>query len=72
MKKISEGTREIFEACSFQDLTGQRIGKITRTLSALEGGIREISILAGGKSPPQRAYKDYLTPIVKADTKENS
>ena len=49
-KKIPQGTGEIFEACSFQDLTGQRLDKITRTVSAIEDGIREISILAGGKN----------------------
>jgi chemotaxis regulatin CheY-phosphate phosphatase CheZ len=41
---------KIFEACSFQDLTGQRLGKITRTVSSIEDGVREISILAGGKN----------------------
>ncbi len=31
-------------------MTGQRLGKITRTVSSIEDGVREISILAGGKS----------------------
>jgi chemotaxis protein CheZ len=50
LKKISAGTGEIFEACSFQDLTGQRLTKVTRTVTAVEDGVREISVLAGGKN----------------------
>lgn len=49
LKKIARNTGEIFEACSFQDMTGQRLAKITRTVTALEDGVREISVLAGGK-----------------------
>ena len=48
-KKIAQHTGQIFEACSVQDLTGQRLAKITRTVAALEDGVREISALAGGK-----------------------
>lgn len=32
-------TTDIFEKCNFQDITGQRIGKVTRTLGYLEGRI---------------------------------
>ncbi|MBT3305666.1 MAG: hypothetical protein HN377_04210 [Alphaproteobacteria bacterium] len=49
LKKITQATGDIFEACSFQDLTGQRLGKITRTVAAIEDGVREISTLAGAK-----------------------
>lgn len=62
LKKISESTGEIFEACSFQDLTGQRIAKITRTVSAIEDGVREISILAGGKSAANGKGGKKVTP----------
>ncbi|MBC8339653.1 MAG: hypothetical protein ISR51_05450 [Rhodospirillales bacterium] len=47
LKKIAAGTGDIFEACSFQDLTGQRLGKITRSVAVIEEGIGEITILAG-------------------------
>lgn len=32
----AEAITKIFEACNFQDLTGQRIGKVTRTLAFIE------------------------------------
>lgn len=38
VKRITVNTVELFEACSFQDITGQRISKITRTVGALTGG----------------------------------
>lgn len=49
LKKISEKTGDIFEACSFQDLTGQRIGKIMRTVTAIENALDAVSALAGGQ-----------------------
>ncbi len=49
LKKITAATVDIFEACSFQDLTGQRIGKITRTVAAFQAGFHAITRLAGGK-----------------------
>ncbi len=50
LKKITAGTVDIFEACSFQDLTGQRIGKLTRTVAAFHTGFHAIARLAVGKS----------------------
>ncbi len=49
LKKITAGTVDIFEACSFQDLTGQRIGKITRTVAAFQAGFHAVARLAVGK-----------------------
>ncbi len=49
LKKITAGTGDIFEACSFQDMTGQRIGKITRTVGAIEDGFHCLATLAGGQ-----------------------
>lgn len=33
---VNDNVMEIFEACSFQDITGQRIGKVVRTLSLID------------------------------------
>jgi len=33
---VNDNVMEIFEACSFQDITGQRIGKVVRTLNLIE------------------------------------
>jgi chemotaxis protein CheZ len=38
---------QIYEACSFQDITGQRITKVVKALQAIEGKVLE---LAGGHS----------------------
>ncbi|NQU57806.1 MAG: hypothetical protein HQ513_11265 [Rhodospirillales bacterium] len=49
LKKIDKGCGDVFEACSFQDITGQRLGKITRTVTVIEDSVRTVSALAGGK-----------------------
>ncbi len=54
VKRITANTVELFEACSFQDITGQRIAKITRTVGAIEGGMHAVATLAGGKDAPAK------------------
>ena len=49
LNKISANTGDLFEACSVQDITGQRITKITRTIDAIEAGFVSVIQLAGGK-----------------------
>lgn len=39
---IQEHVVKIYEACNFQDLAGQRIGNVLRTLQALEGQVAAI------------------------------
>lgn len=39
---INDKVMEIFEACSFQDITGQRIKKVLTTLAVIEDGIDRI------------------------------
>lgn len=34
--KLNEAVTRIFEACNFQDITGQRIAKVVKTLKAIE------------------------------------
>jgi chemotaxis protein CheZ len=41
-KLIEEETVKIFEACNFQDITGQRIKKVTTTLKYIESAIQNI------------------------------
>ena len=57
LKKITQHTGDIFEACSFQDLTGQRISKIARTVSAIGDTVAGVSKLAGGKSATRSTGK---------------
>jgi len=38
----------IYEACSFQDITGQRIGKVVTALKAIEQRVEAVVAMAGG------------------------
>jgi chemotaxis protein CheZ len=40
--KLQDAVNRIYEACSFQDITGQRITKIVATLKAIEGKVAHI------------------------------
>lgn len=55
----------IYEACTFQDITGQRIGKVVRTLKTIDEKIhallRTIGDIAGeDRLPPAPANNDSL------------
>jgi chemotaxis protein CheZ len=40
---LQTAVTQIYEACSFQDITGQRITKIVKALKAIEGKVLELS-----------------------------
>ncbi len=40
--RLQDATTRIYEACSFQDITGQRITKIVTTLKTIEGKVAHI------------------------------
>ena len=67
-KMLSEDIQErvisIFEACNFQDLTGQRISKVMTTMKFIEHHINAMMEIWGGVD----AIKAHATPIV--DTRE--
>ncbi|MGY4476529.1 protein phosphatase CheZ [Bradyrhizobium sp. USDA 3364] len=67
-KRLSEDIQErvvsIFEACNFQDLTGQRISKVMQTMKFIEQHINEMMNIWGGVD----AIKTHVPPIV--DTRE--
>lgn len=44
---IVEQTTKIFEACAFQDITGQRISKVINTLKDIEGSVDRLLELFG-------------------------
>ena len=50
--KLQEATTKIYEACSFQDITGQRISKVVATLKAIDQKIATIRITFDGRSGP--------------------
>jgi chemotaxis protein CheZ len=50
-KELQDIALSILEACSFQDITGQRIRKVTRTLAEIEISVARLVSLFGGKLP---------------------
>ncbi|MBR0696845.1 protein phosphatase CheZ [Bradyrhizobium lablabi] len=63
-EEIQERVVAIFEACNFQDLTGQRINKVMQTMKFIEQHIYEMMNIWGGVD----AIKSHAPPIV--DTRE--
>jgi chemotaxis protein CheZ len=63
-EEIQERVVAIFEACNFQDLTGQRISKVMNTMKFIEKHIMEMMEIWGGVD----AIKAHAPPIV--DTRE--
>jgi chemotaxis protein CheZ len=52
----------IYEACSFQDITGQRIGKVVNALKAIESRVEAAVANASGRAtPPPPAEADPVT-----------
>lgn len=49
--KLAEISASMYEACTFQDITGQRITKVTRLLETLEARIMNLVELFGGHLP---------------------
>jgi len=50
-EQITEQATRIFEACSFQDITGQRITKVVKTLKQIEAKVGDL-VQAFGDAPP--------------------
>jgi len=63
-EEIQERVISIFEACNFQDLTGQRISKVMSTMKFIESHITVMMEIWGGVD----AIRAHATPIV--DTRE--
>jgi chemotaxis protein CheZ len=50
--KLQEATTRIYEACSFQDITGQRISKIVTTLKTIDRKVATIMATFGNRAAP--------------------
>jgi chemotaxis protein CheZ len=48
--RLQDAVTKIYEACSFQDITGQRITKVVTTLKAIEAKVAQIIKTFGAKS----------------------
>ena len=64
LDKISENGAAVFEACSFQDITGQRINKVAKSLTYVEKHVNQL-IEAWGKEAVEKIE-------VKADKEKTS
>ena len=47
--KLQDATTRIYEACSFQDITGQRITKVVATLKTIEAKVTQIVATFGSQ-----------------------
>ena len=50
--RLQDATTRIYEACSFQDITGQRISKVVGTLQAIEKKVAHIVVAFGHPEEP--------------------
>ena len=60
--KLQDATTRIYEACSFQDITGQRITKVVGTLKAIESKVAQI-VAAFGSSADRVRPEDSDVPV---------
>jgi chemotaxis protein CheZ len=60
--KLQDATTRIYEACSFQDITGQRITKVVATLKAIEMKVAQI-VTTFGTSEPDVAVEVTAAPV---------
>lgn len=49
---LQDAVTRIYEACSFQDITGQRIGKVVSALKAIEARVEAAVANAAGRPAP--------------------
>ncbi|MCA3326531.1 MAG: protein phosphatase CheZ [Roseomonas sp.] len=65
-EKLQGAVTRIYEACSFQDITGQRIGKVVTALKAIESRISAVVSAASGmvsaNSAPEAAAAGAANP----------
>lgn len=59
--KLQDATTQIYEACSFQDITGQRITKVVATLKAIELKVAQI-VATFGASESSVVFEEVKAP----------
>jgi chemotaxis protein CheZ len=58
--KLQAATTKIYEACSFQDITGQRITKVVTTLKSIEGKVAHIVATFGTSASGKREATERI------------
>jgi chemotaxis protein CheZ len=61
--KLTDATTRIYEACSFQDITGQRITKVVATLKTIEEKVASIIAAFGDRSDITTDTLPVVSPI---------
>lgn len=62
LNHIVENSNKVFEACTFQDITGQRISKIVKTMNLLEGTLSSLVVIIGKDSIAALPVKEEAKP----------
>ncbi len=57
-RQLQNATTRIYEACSFQDITGQRIVKVMAALKAIDAGLTSVGLGLAGVAAPRPATLD--------------
>ncbi len=65
LNEMTDQITKLFEACSFQDLTGQRITKVVKTIDYIEERVETMQVIWGRKDIEKMAVTDDS--IVKKD-----
>jgi len=62
-ERLTEITTRIFEACTFQDITGQRITKVVKMLKEIESRVENLVRAFGteGEAPPPKKDPSQMT-----------
>ena len=47
LDKITDNASNVFEACSFQDITGQRVGRVAKSITFVEERVEMLKYLLG-------------------------
>jgi chemotaxis protein CheZ len=68
---LSGAVTRIYEACSFQDITGQRIGKVVNALKAIEGRVAVAAERFGGAAVAPLATPAAAVPQTEGEALAN-
>lgn len=70
-EKLNDAVVRIFEACSFQDITGQRITKVVRTLKVIESKVDGV-LSAFGDDVARERKKDLDAELESASSRDDT
>ena len=71
--KVTDSITKIYEACNFQDITGQRISKVVGTLKAIEDKIEAlVTALGGDRERAPKPAAETAAPTEPVEIKNDS